>query len=442
MSALPSIRKRLLVALGVLTIVWCLAVSLVVGWVVQHEIDELLDQALQESGEVLLGALSSRADELSIAKITPMQTPAHVEQLVWQIVGPDGAVLLRSQGAPESALGATQAKGFLEVQSHWRVYAMPFEGRGRMLYVGQVVSERTEARMEAVGYAIGAALLVGAIAVFWMSASLRRELQSLLEMSQSVATFDPLTSNVELAPPDRDELRPMHAAIVNFGQRLAHKVANERAFAGHAAHALRTPLAAMMTNLSVAQRRAGPDAQIPLKRAQESADRLRRVVSALLTMFRSGAQLRCTEVNVEDIVDELAFDGLSVVPTAGCRVYADPDLLAAALWNLIDNAIRHGATVLQVATFDTDDLSCIRLQDNGSGMSEATRLKMQNAIDTQHYEGATGLGLMLADMVARAHGGRVVLLPSAHGCCIELCLGRRTSIATDTPNIEKGQDFE
>ena len=440
MSALPSIRRRLLVALGVLAIVWCLAVSLVVGWVVQHEIDELLDHALQESGEVLLGVLLLRADEPALARAEPMPGPGHDSQLIWQIVGPDGVVLLRSHRAPDKALGTAQASDFLEAQSSWRVYAMPFDGHGRMLYVGQALSERGEARTEAVAYAVAAALLVGAIAVYWMSASLRRELQPLLQMSHSVASFDPLTSNVEVAHPDREELRPLHAAIVNFGQRLARKVANERAFAGHAAHALRTPLAAMMTNLSVAQRRAGPDAQTPLKRAQESADRLRRVVNALLTMFRSGAQLRCADVNVEEIVDELAFDGLTVLPIAGCRVYADPDLLAAALWNLIDNAIRHDATVLQVATFEAGDLSCIRLQDNGRGMSEVARLQMQTAIDTQHYEGATGLGLMLADMVARAHGGRVVLLPSAQGCCIELCLGRRSSIAAVASNIEKDQD--
>ncbi len=94
MSALPSIRRRLLVALGVLAIVWCLAVSLVVGWVVQHEIDELLDQALQESGEVLLGVLLLRADEPALARAEPMPGPGHDSQLIWQIVGPDGVVLL------------------------------------------------------------------------------------------------------------------------------------------------------------------------------------------------------------------------------------------------------------------------------------------------------------------------------------------------------------
>ena len=46
-------------------------------------------------------------------------------------------------------------------------------------------------------------------------------------------------------------------------------------------------------------------------------------------------------------------------------------------------------------------------------MAPARREALQAALDSQRYEDHTGLGLMLADMVARAHGGGVRLPPSA-----------------------------
>ena len=80
----------------------------------------------------------------------------------------------------------------------------------------------------------------------------------------------------------------MHDAISALGERLARRVANERAFSAHAAHALRTPLAGIDTQLAVAQREAPASLQPRLARVREAAGRLTRVVSALLALFRSG----------------------------------------------------------------------------------------------------------------------------------------------------------
>jgi hypothetical protein len=47
---------------------------------------------------------------------------------------------------------------------------------------------------------------------------------------------------------------------------------------------------------------------------------------------------------------------------------------------------------------------------------------MEKALATQSYEGQTGLGLMLADLVARSHGGRLKLIPSDTGFAATLVL--------------------
>ena len=98
------------------------------------------------------------------------------------------------------------------------------------------------------------------------------------------------------------------------------------------------------------------------------------------------------------------------------RVQADPDLLAAAWINLLDNAVRHGARQVDVEVTPTPDGgSCILVEDDGDGADPGRLQALRQALATQQYEGTTGLGLMLADLVARAHGGVVSLPAPARG---------------------------
>jgi signal transduction histidine kinase len=95
----------------------------------------------------------------------------------------------------------------------------------------------------------------------------------------------------------------------------------------------------------------------------------------------------------------------------GPPLAGDADLLSAALLNLLDNAQRHGATTV---TLSVQPPCWLRVQDDGSGVTDDRRKALQAALTAQDYEGTTGLGLMLADLVARAHGGRL-LLPDGAG---------------------------
>jgi K+-sensing histidine kinase KdpD len=65
----------------------------------------------------------------------------------------------------------------------------------------------------------------------------------------------------------------------------------------------------------------------------------------------------------------------------------------------------------------------LRLHDDGRGVDPQRRADLADALDHQAYEGRMGLGLMLADLVARAHGGRLELPEVAAGFAAELHLG-------------------
>lgn len=411
----PSIRRRLARALLAWAVVLGVAVSFAVGLAVHEEVDELLDDTLRASADATAELLRSQADALIAARGNGApgvgRAGASDTRFAWQLFGSRRELLLQSAGAPEQPFVAAPAAGYADAP-HWRVFGLALGDNGRLLLVGQSRDERAEARFEAGQHAVLATLAVSLLGALLLRAALRHELEPLQTLSQRLAQHDPLQSGASLGTPERAELVPVHQAIDDLAQRLARRMASERAFSAHAAHALRTPLAGLDAQLAVAQREAPEALQPRLARMRQATRRLQQVVGALLTLFRSGAELKRQSVALAELIDRLPVEGLRVVVSdERARVQADADLLAAALANLLDNALRHGAQAVRVEVPAAD---VVRLHDDGPGVTPERRAALQSALDLASYEDRTGLGLMLADVVARAHGGRLVL-PAPNG---------------------------
>jgi signal transduction histidine kinase len=426
----PSIRGRLANALLFWSLMWSIGVTLAVGLSAQHEIDELLDETLQSTASVLGQALaSSGAAAASAPPVTPTQRDA---EFAWQLVASDGQVLRRSANAPAVALQHAATAGFSQT-ADWRVHGSALPGangagpaQGQMLYVAHQLAERHEARLEVIVSAALAALSIGLLGHLWLRARVRQELLPLEHLSQRLETFDPLDPAQALGAAERAELVPVHDAIGQLGSRLAERVAQERRVAAHAAHALRTPLAGMDAQLAVALRESTPESQPRLQRVREASVRLQRVVRSLLELFRLGGEVQRQHVNVKALLAHLPVPDLDIAVDEQLDVDADPDLLAAALLNLLDNAQRHGAHRVSVGMPAPGRL-LVRDDGPGAGLHRLTLLRA--ALATQTYEGQTGLGLMLADLVARAHGGYLALPDTPSGFAAELVLTADGAVA-------------
>ena len=411
MTAAPSIRRRLARALLAWAVLLGVAVSFAVGLAVHEEVDELLDDTLRASADAMAELLRMQADAMVAAQAARTAPPPAAAsdaagRFAWQLVGPGRELLLRSPGAPAALLAAAPVAGFTDA-TDWRVFGLALGSSGRLLLVAQSRSERAEARFEAGRHAVLATLAVSLLGWLLLRAALRHELQPLQTLSQRLQAHDPLQPGATLGPAARAELVPVHEAVDGLAQRLARRMRSERAFTAHAAHALRTPLAGLDAQLAVAQREAPEALHQRLSRMRQATRRLQQVVAALLTLFRSGADLQRAPVRVADLVDRLPVEGLQItVGDDAATVQADPDLLAAALLNLLDNALRHGARHVRI---DVPAPQRLRLLDDGPGVNDERRRALQAALDEAAYEGRTGLGLMLADVVARAHGGRLRL---------------------------------
>ena len=423
---MTSIRQRLTLSLVMVALGLGALIGGTVWYVIKHELNELMDQGLRESAELIHNMLSHTPQATSHKPASPSEAD-YEEHLVWQLVDVQTRqVLSRSSKAPEQALTILVNPAVIHSEDdQWHLLSYSFRhGHDRILVVAQSVVEREEALGETVLYASLMALAVGLLATLLMNARIRAELRPLQQLSRAVQSFDPMTPGASLAGVHRTELEPIEAAIEDLGQRLGRRITTERAFTAHAAHALRTPVAGIDAQLAVAIKEAPQDLQPRLQRARLAATRLGQVVQALLGMFRSGLEPRYSPVRLAELLQVLAFNELRIDVASDLVVQADADLLAPVLLNVLDNAQRHGADTVRFELSTSSDSYALRIEDNGEGCPEPRLQTLRQALERQDYSpesGLRGLGLILADLVMRAHGGRLQLPTCAQGFALVLC---------------------
>ncbi|MEY2684286.1 MAG: hypothetical protein RJA09_1430 [Pseudomonadota bacterium] len=421
----PSIQRRLSKALLWFALITGFTVSVVVWLVVQHEMEELMDQGLRESAEIIYGVIDSTPVPSSAPNYweTP---PAHDEKLIWQMVSTtERRVIRRSHKAPDTPLAAAPQRHFFDsADGQWRVVTLPFtHDPTRYLLVAQTHNERLEALSETVVFTLLGTLLVGWVSVLVLSRITHQELQPLRDLTHGVRVYDPLVPGSEPTPPQRSELTPIAEAISDLGQRLATRVNRERAFAAHAAHALRTPLAGIDAQLALALRELPSDQRPRVLRAREASQRLTHVVKALLVMFRSGTEPSWQDCSLATLLDAIPAPGLVVTIEGEDHLRADPDLLSAVLANLLDNSARHSATNVLITSYTADQQHHLTVVDNGKGCPPQEVQRLRLSLAQQRYTsdaGSNGLGLVLADIVLRAHLGGVRLPDTPSGFVVEL----------------------
>lgn len=415
----PSIRTRLTRALLVSSLLWIVAVAAAVWLAVHDEVDELLDDTLQAAAEGLRGPLSQPlAVEAAATGVVPAASGSG--RFAWQVVDHlaegEARMVAASALAPAAPLRPVPSGGFSD-SDEWRVFGIPLADGRRWLYVAQTHAERQEALAETALSAALATLAIALLAQVWLQAQIRHELLPLQRLAQHLSGRDLEDIGAALGAAERSELQPVHTAIDELTRRLAARLARERAFSGHAAHSLRTPLAGIDAQLAVALRESPASLQPRLQRVRAAARRLHRVVTALLMLFRSSAAVHPQELDVAEMIPRLAVEGLTFELPARLRLTADADLLAAALLNLFDNSLRHGATRVRLSLPDSNVL---RVHDDGTGVSPEQRASLQTALSGRVDASGGGLGLLLVELVARAHGGSLQLPVVEHGFAADL----------------------
>ncbi|MGZ4545914.1 MAG: sensor histidine kinase [Blastococcus sp.] len=271
-------------------------------------------------------------------------------------------------------------------------------------------------------------LVVGAATWLSVRRSLR-PVEGIRARTAEISAAD-LSARVPV-PVSRDEVSALARTMNAMLGRLEAAVAVQRAFVSDAGHEMRSPLAAIRTEVEVAQR-AGLSERT-LDDLLSETGRLERLVADLLLLARAdeGAMtLHRVDVDLDDLLDDERLrlrnrpDLTVTAAIAPARVVGDRSALARVIRNLVENAARHASRRLHLASGTDDGRAWFEVTDDGPGVPEADRSRVFDRFvrlddARSREEGGSGLGLAIVRELVRASGGQVRLddagpLPGAH----------------------------
>ena len=203
-------------------------------------------------------------------------------------------------------------------------------------------------------------------------------------------------------------------------EQLAGVLAAQRRFLTDVSHQVATPLATIMTNLSILRRatRKGPAGEAVADSVAE-AERMKRMLGRLRALAHADEDvpLRRELVDLAELTADVvraytaqaATSGVRLVTEVGAhaRINADKDLLREAVANLVDNAVRVSPRGAQVRLRVDRGMAgpSIAVADDGPGIEEERLPRLFERF--QRSDSGSGLGLAIARRVVERHGGTI-----------------------------------
>ncbi|OWV78520.1 histidine kinase [Rhizobium sp. N122] len=220
------------------------------------------------------------------------------------------------------------------------------------------------------------------------------------------------------------EIAVLSQSFLDLAGKLVDRTEYVRSFAAHVSHELKSPLTAIR---GAAELLRDDDAEKAMTKAQRLhfldnivADAAR--LDALLQRLRELAQAEIPVADgrssITDILSSLRgqFPALDISGKGGPDIsVALPREAAGIIFaNLAENALQHGATLLELSVSADARTTVILVRDDGGGISEANRQRIfQPFFSTRREQGGTGMGLGIVRAMLSAHGGTIRLLQTS-----------------------------
>jgi signal transduction histidine kinase len=234
-----------------------------------------------------------------------------------------------------------------------------------------------------------------------------------------------------------DELDRLATSLNAMLERIGELMKGLREVSDNIAHDLKTPLTRLRNRAEDAARSASSmeDCRAALASVIEESDGLIRVFDALLMIARAEAGYSSDTMGAFDAADVTRDIVEMYEPVAeeqgailnetveeGLTVFGNRDLLGQALVNLVDNALKYGASgagaSVDVAARRVGGNVEISVADRGPGVAVADRERVLGRfvrLENSRSRPGSGLGLSLAAAVARVHQGALRIEDNAPG---------------------------
>ena len=319
-----------------------------------------------------------------------------------------------------------------------RAQRFPLPGGYRML-VGHDVQESQDVKnvmMRGLVAAVVLTMLLGLGGGIWMGRRILAHAGAISAVATRIMRGD-LSQRLPVRDAE-DELNTLAREINGMLDKIEQLTLGMRTVLDSAAHDLRTPLNRLQSTAEAAMAQLGasaPERRV-LERVTAEVDRMRSTLDALLrialaetgTVAREAVDLSELVASIVELyapVTEQRGIELASRVAAGAHIQGSRQLLAQALANLLDNAIKFTPSGGHIRVWLRNEPAGpeVVVEDDGPGIPADKRelvLGRRVRLDEARKVPGSGLGLSLVAAVTKLHGARLVLSDAGPGLRVAL----------------------
>ncbi|WP_288106647.1 ATP-binding protein [Limnobacter sp.] len=445
-----SLRQRLTAFLFLLILLlWTFSAGLIYR-LSEKESNELFDASLSETANLLL--FLSHHEFQEIPEGSPPDFDSEMEltdrYLSFQLWDDSNRLRYKSTNAPSRPLAPLDHTGFSwqTIQhSKVRVYnhTSP-DGHIRVL-ISDSIKHRQEISAHFLQNLLLFTLFMMPLSYLAVRAIVQRSLGSIKKAVSDVNQLE--VHRIEQVTTEYlpNEIKPLVNALNMALERIQRGLNREKRFTADAAHELRTPLAAVQTNVQLLQKirtQTNEDEGEILDDIQTAVSRCSRLITQLLTLSKSeSVQAELHDWGTADAIElihEAASTELHSAEKKGVTLTL-PDMeegpktvtgsrimLILLLRNLINNAIQYnhsgGQVKVEIGTSDQQTYT-LAVGDDGRGIAPENRSKVFDRFyrENGHIVSGSGLGLSICQEVAKLHDTQIQISDGLNGRGVAFC---------------------
>lgn len=254
-----------------------------------------------------------------------------------------------------------------------------------------------------------------------------RPLRRITESAREITDGSDLSRRIQLSP-GRDEVHELADTFNDMMGRLERSFDAERQFTSDASHELRTPVTVILAECEMAEKMPEDTeaVQESVTEIHKQARKMSELIGKLLayTRLEQGTRrIDREELDLSGLVEDVCEEQRTVAArniriecetSHDVLVNGDVALLISLVQNLVTNAVKYGKDGghVWVKVYSEGSKACVSVRDDGIGIGEEDLVCIWNRFyqadrSRSDESRGIGLGLSLAQQIARLHGGRI-----------------------------------